>query len=51
LTLLEGIINILENKNVSLLRKVNTLKNENVSLWGSVSQQAVVHSFEKHQFT
>jgi hypothetical protein len=51
LALLEGKINTLENENVSLFGKVNTLKNENVSLWGKVSQQALVHSFERHQFT
>jgi hypothetical protein len=51
LALLEGRVNTLENKTVSLLGKVNTLKNENVNLLGEVSQQALVHSFERHQFT
>jgi hypothetical protein len=31
--------------------KINTLKNEKVSLLGKVNQQAVLHSFERHQFT
>jgi hypothetical protein len=44
LALLAGRINILEYENISL-------KNENVSLWGKVRQQAVVHSFERHQLT
>jgi hypothetical protein len=30
---------------------INALANENVSLLGKVSQQAVVHNFERHQFT
>jgi hypothetical protein len=51
LALLQGRINTLENTNVSLFEKVNTLKNENVSLLGKENQQAVVHSFERHQFT
>jgi hypothetical protein len=31
--------------------RINTLKNEKVSLLGKVNQQAVLHSFERRQFT
>jgi len=40
-----------ENRLALLEGRMNALEKENVSLMGKVSQQAVVHSFERHQFT
>lgn len=41
----------LEDRLALLEGRINSLENENVSLLGLVNQQAVVHSFERHQFT
>ncbi len=40
-----------ENRLALLEGRINTLENEKVSLLGKVNQQAVLHSFERHQFT
>jgi hypothetical protein len=40
-----------ENRLALLEGRINALEKENVSLMGKVSQQVVVHSFERHQFT
>jgi hypothetical protein len=37
---------------LSLLEsRITTLENKKTNLFGKVNQQAVVHSFERHQFT
>jgi len=40
-----------ENRLALLEGRINALEKENVSLMGKVSQQVVVHNFERHQFT
>ncbi len=40
-----------ENRLALLEGRINTLENEKVSLIGKVNQQAVLHSFERDQFT
>jgi hypothetical protein len=40
-----------ENRLALLEGRINTLENEKVSLLGKVNQQAVFHSFERHEFT
>jgi len=40
-----------ENRLALFEDRINTLENKKISLLGKVNQQAVLHSFERHQFT